>query len=115
MQSALDDLIPTLNFNHQSPTDAEIQSLTDKVGKRVQDAISDNVSVWDWLKALGNEDDKIGGAVFYQSQTSLCRDKCAFWDGVLAYTGWSANCRHDERPGQSTGRLPFLCAHASKR
>jgi len=73
LQSALNDLITHLNINHPSPTDADIQAYTDQVGGQAQDAISNNVSVWDWLTALGNMDDKIGTAVFYQSQTALCR------------------------------------------
>lgn len=85
LQTALDALIPTLNFLHESPTDAEIQALTDKVGQQVEAAISDNVSAWDWLKAFGNMDDKIGTAVFYESQTSLCR---APLDGFILSQEW---------------------------
>jgi hypothetical protein len=85
VQTALDDLIPTLNFLHQSPTDADIKTLTDKVGKKVEDAISDGVSVWDWLTALGNEDDKIGSKVFYASQNDICDAGLA---GIPLFEDW---------------------------
>jgi Protein of unknown function (DUF3892) len=73
VQTALDELIPTLNVFHQSPTDADIKALTDKIGKHVEDAISDDVSVWEWLTGFGNEDDKIGTKVFYASQNDICK------------------------------------------
>jgi hypothetical protein len=38
LRSALDGLIPTLKYNHQSPDDDDIKALTDKVGKQVEDA-----------------------------------------------------------------------------
>jgi hypothetical protein len=72
VQTALDELIATLSFAHQSPTDEDIKALTDKVGKHVEDAIADGVSVWDWLTAFGNEDDKIGSKVFYASHSDIC-------------------------------------------
>jgi hypothetical protein len=85
VQTALDELISTLSVLHPSPTDNEIKALTDKVGKKVEDAISDNVSVWDWLTALGNEDDKIGTKVFYYSQNDICK---AVLPGIRLYQEW---------------------------
>ncbi len=97
VQTALDELIPTLNFLHQEPTDAEIKALTDKVGKAVEDAISDNVSVWDWLFGFGNEDDKIGSKVFFKSQNDICQ---ALLDGVPLFEDWD-----NEGRWQISGRI----------
>lgn len=85
VQSALDELIPTLNFGHQSPTDDDIKKLTDKVGKKVEDAISDHVSFWDLLSGFGNEDDKIGTAVFFSSQNDICD---AGLGGITLFEDW---------------------------
>lgn len=85
VQTALDDLISTLTVAHQSPTDEDVKALTDKVGKRVTDAIADGVSVWDWLTALGNEDDKIGSKVFYSSQSDICK---ALLAGIPLFEDW---------------------------
>ena len=110
LQSALDGLIPTLNYKHQSPNDDDIKVLTDKVGKQVEDAISDAVSLWDWLKVLGNMDDKIGTAVFYQSQTSLCR---ALMGGVDLYQPWDDAGRWQlaGHMGAVVEELEITCIH----
>ena len=63
VRQALDALIPTLGFGHQEPTPEEIAALTRRVSQAVESAIRDDVSVWDWLGALGNMDDRIGSAV----------------------------------------------------
>lgn len=71
VQSALDALIPTLNIVHTSPTQEEIDAMSKQIGDAVEAAIADNVSAWDWLKALGNMDDKIGTAVLRWSQADI--------------------------------------------
>ena len=85
VQQALNDLIPTLHLGHTSPSDDDIKKLTDKIGKQVEDAISDQVSIWDWLKVLGNMDDKIGSAVFYKSQSDILS---ALMDGIAIEQEW---------------------------
>jgi hypothetical protein len=85
VQDALDALIPTLNAGHTEPTDAEIKALTDKVGSQLENAISDQVSAWDWLKVAGNMDDKIGAAVFYKSQDDIIK---ALLDGIPIEQEW---------------------------
>lgn len=85
VQDALNTLIPKLNFLHQEPSDDEIKEMTDSVGSAVEDAIGDNVSAWDWIKALGNMDNKIGSAVFYYAQTDIIQ---ALFDGVFLVEEW---------------------------
>jgi hypothetical protein len=63
VRQALDALIPTLGFGHQEPTPEEIEQLSARVSTAVESAIRDDISVWDWLGALGNMDDRIGSAV----------------------------------------------------
>lgn len=71
VRDSLNALIPTLNFGHQEPTDAEIAAIQQKIGDAVKAAIRDGVSVWDWLGGLGNMDDKIGSEVFRFSHNQL--------------------------------------------
>ena len=71
VRDSLNALIPTLNFTHQEPTDAEIQAMTKKIGDVVSKAVADDVSVWDWLGGLGNMDDRIGSEVFRFSHKQL--------------------------------------------
>lgn len=71
VQDSLNALIPTLNFAHQEPSDAEIEAMKKKIGDTVTKAIKDDVSVWDWLGGFGNMDDKIGSEVFRFSHKQL--------------------------------------------
>jgi len=71
VKDSLNALIPTLNFGHQEPTDAEIGTMKKKIGDTVTNAVSNDVSVWDWLGGLGNMDDKIGSEVFRFSHKEL--------------------------------------------
>ncbi len=71
VRDSLNALIPTLNFTHQAPTDAEIEALKKKIGDTVTKAISNNVSIWSWLGGFGNMDDKIGSEVFRFSHEEL--------------------------------------------
>jgi hypothetical protein len=64
VQAALNDMIPTLNAQHMTPDEQEIQQMTDRVGSAVEDAIAQGTGVLDWIFAAGNMDDKIGSAVF---------------------------------------------------
>jgi hypothetical protein len=74
VEDSLNALIPTLTFTHQEPTDAEIEAMKKKIGDTVTGAISDGVSVWDWLKGFGNMDDKIGSEAFRFSHNQLEND-----------------------------------------
>jgi hypothetical protein len=67
----LDALIPTFGFLHQEPTTEEIHEMTRRIGDVVHKAVRDDVSVWEWLSALGNMDDKIGSMVVQYSQQEL--------------------------------------------
>jgi hypothetical protein len=71
VKDGLDALIPTLNFSHQEPTDAEIEALKAKIGDTVSKAVASGVGVWDWLSGLGNMDDQIGSEVFRFSHKQL--------------------------------------------
>lgn len=63
VRRALDALIPTLNVGHPEPTPQEIAALTGRVGKAVESAVRADLTVWDWVGGLGNQDDRIGSAV----------------------------------------------------
>jgi hypothetical protein len=71
VQDSLNALIPTLNFTHQEPTDAEIEAMKKKIGDTVTKAVSDGVGIWDWLTGGGNMDDRIGSEVFRFSHKQL--------------------------------------------
>jgi hypothetical protein len=71
VQRELDALIPTLSFIHQEPTPEETEEMSRKIGTAVHKAVRDDVSVWEWLSALGNMDDKIGSMVVQYSQAQL--------------------------------------------
>jgi len=88
VEDALNALIPTLNFLHTGPTEAEIKAMTDKVGQQVADAISDGVSLWDWLTVVGDMDDKIGTAVFHVSQSDIIQ---ALLNGIPIEQTWNNN------------------------
>ena len=71
VQRALDAMIPTLGFLHQAPTEEEMEKMTRAIGGAVESAVRNDVSVWDWVTALGNMDDKIGSMVVQYSQQEL--------------------------------------------
>ena len=71
VQKSLDALIPTLNIVHSEPTPAEIEAMKTKIADTVTAAIKSDVSIWDWLGAVGNMDDKIGSEVFRFSHSQL--------------------------------------------
>jgi hypothetical protein len=71
VQDSLNALIPTLEFGHSEPTPAEIEAMKKKIGDKVAKAVSDDVSVWEWLGGSGNMDDKIGSEVFPFSHNQL--------------------------------------------
>jgi hypothetical protein len=71
VQRALDAMIPTLGFAHQEPSEEEMEKMTQQIGEAVLSAVRDDVSVWDWITALGNMDEKIGSMVVQYSQKEL--------------------------------------------
>jgi hypothetical protein len=71
VRDALNALIPTLSSTHPEPTDAEIEAMKQRIRDAVLKAIIDNVSIFDWLKGLGNMDDVIGAEVFRFSHNEL--------------------------------------------
>lgn len=71
VRRALDDLIPTLGVTHPEPTTVEIDKLTERIGDAVLAAVSSDVSVWDWVLALGNMDDRIGSMLANFSHEQL--------------------------------------------
>lgn len=85
LQTQLDQLIPTLNAFHTSPTDAEIKAVVTAVGNAVTNAISNGVGVWDWLSGLGNMDDQIGTKAVYVSQADICK---ALLKGISIFEDW---------------------------
>jgi hypothetical protein len=85
VQTALDNLIIKLNAFHTAPSDDDIKTLSAAVAQQVQDTISNDVSIWDWLSGFGNEDDQIGSQVFYSSQAEICQ---ALYAGVRLSADW---------------------------
>jgi hypothetical protein len=71
LQNGLNSLIPTLGIHKQQPTPADIANLSQSVGNSVQSAISDNVSIWQFLGSLGGEDYKFDSAVIQHSYGDL--------------------------------------------
>lgn len=71
VRDQLASVMSTISVAHQSPTDAEIDALSDKVGEAVKDAIGEGVSVLSWIGSYGNMDDEIGSAVFRFSHSQL--------------------------------------------
>jgi hypothetical protein len=71
VQNGLNSLIPTFGIHKQQPTPADIASLSQSVGNSVESAISDNVSIWQFLGSLGGEDYKFDSAVIQHSYGDL--------------------------------------------
>jgi hypothetical protein len=71
VRDSLNALIPTLTFAHREPTKEEIDAMKKKIGDTVESAISNDVSIWDWLGGLGNMDDQIGSEVIRFSHDEL--------------------------------------------
>jgi hypothetical protein len=71
VRDTLNELIPKLTIAHRAPTPEEIEAMKKKIGDKVENEISDNVDIFDWLSGLGNMDDKIGSEVFIFSHDEL--------------------------------------------
>jgi hypothetical protein len=71
VQSAIEEIMTTLNAGNLSPEADEIEEMKEEVASKVEGAIASGTSVWDWLSGLGNMDDKIGSEVFIFSQSDL--------------------------------------------
>ena len=71
VRDRLAEVLGTLSISKAEPTDEDVAALSDKIGDAVKSAISDGVSVLDWLVAFGNMDDQIGSAVFRFSHSQL--------------------------------------------
>jgi hypothetical protein len=110
VQSALDAMIPTLDAGHTAPTQAEIDAMTEQIGRAVEDAISDEVSVRDWLGALGNMDDKIGSAALRYSQTDV---NAAIFGGIAIEQEWEneGDWKITGRVGAAIDALAVGCVH----
>lgn len=64
-------LLATLSIANPSPSDEDIEALSDQIGEAVKGAVGDGVSVIQWIAAFGNMDDQIGSAVFRFSHNQL--------------------------------------------
>ena len=71
VRDRLAEVLGTLSISKAEPTDEDVAALSDKIGDAVKSAISDGVSVLDWIVAFGNMDDQIGSAVFRFSHGQL--------------------------------------------
>jgi hypothetical protein len=71
VQDAIDDLIPTLGINHQSPTPEEFEAIAGKISDRVESAVADHVGGLSWLGGFGNMDDEIGDGIFLFTQDNF--------------------------------------------
>ena len=72
VQDALDQVIPTLGFGHETPTPEEIEALKTQVTDRVTSAVKDHVSLFDVIFGGGiNRDDVIGNEVFIFTQADF--------------------------------------------
>jgi hypothetical protein len=71
VQDQLDKLILTLGIKKPAPTPGDIDAMTQAVGDAVTATITNNVSIWQWLGSLGNEDSKVNSAVFRFSHNDL--------------------------------------------
>ncbi|NJD07086.1 MAG: hypothetical protein FIA97_11405 [Methylococcaceae bacterium] len=71
LQRELDALIPTLGIQKQDVTPEEEQGIKDRVTDAVTRAITEDVSVWEWLGGGGDMDDTLGAAIFRFSHREL--------------------------------------------
>ena len=71
VQDAIDGLIPTLGFGHETPTPEELEGLKGAIAGRVRSAVADHVSALDWLGGFGNMDDQIGNQIFIFTQSDF--------------------------------------------
>lgn len=85
VQSELDRLISTLNLTHPVPTEEDIERIKKNISSKVENAIKDEVGIWDWLRGFGNQDEKIGSAIFRFSQKDV---ENAGVDGIPLKKRW---------------------------
>lgn len=71
IRDKLAGILQTLSIGNTSPSEAEIQAMSDQIGAAVKDAIGAGVSVLDWIGAFGNMDDQIGSETFRFSHSQL--------------------------------------------
>jgi hypothetical protein len=71
VQNQLNSLIPTLGMNKHGPTKDDIDAMTQRISDTINAAIKDDVSIWQWLGSLGNEDFKVGSSLFRFSYDDL--------------------------------------------
>jgi hypothetical protein len=64
-------VLGTLSITKPSPTEEDVQALSDAIGSAVKQSIKDGVSVLSWIAGFGNMDDQIGSAVFRFSHNEL--------------------------------------------
>lgn len=71
VQDAIDQLIPTLTINHETPTPEEIETIKATIAGRVRSAVADHVGGLSWLGGFGNMDDQIGNELFIFTQNDF--------------------------------------------
>jgi hypothetical protein len=71
VRDKLTSVLSTLSIGKPSPTEEDIQALSDAIGGAVKQSIKDGVSVLGWIAGFGNMDDQIGSAVFRFSHNEL--------------------------------------------
>lgn len=71
VRDKLAGLLATLTIANPSPSDEDIDALSEQIGDAVKGAVGDGVSVIQWIAAFGNMDDQIGSAVFRFSHDQL--------------------------------------------
>lgn len=71
VRDSLDGVIADVNMGGEPPDEEDIKALKEQIGRTVENAIRDGVSIWDWIGGTGNMDDKIGSEVFVFSHSDL--------------------------------------------
>lgn len=92
LQRELDNLITTLNLVRRSPTPDDINTMRDRVAATIHDTIAGNVSVFEWIWALGNMDNKLATSIFYFSSNNLDRND----EHTLISDTWAAGNNGDK-------------------
>ena len=71
MRDALASQVAQVSISQPTPTEADLEALTSQVSQAVKSSIKDALNVFDWLGALGNNDDQIGTHVVFFTHDEL--------------------------------------------
>lgn len=71
LQRELDNLISTLSIKKKDVSPEEVAAINNRIDEAVTRAVTEEVSVWEWLGGGGDMDDTLGAGIFRFSYSDL--------------------------------------------